>query len=817
MAPVSVTPDARAAARARKMRLRCDAGTQLDVLVLLQAHDAWNNEDAPCSGAEQSRRAALQPRLRAACDAVRLLAADAAPTALGVSLWREPPGATAPARGASSKPADVVRLSSGESTWAAPLRELEALSRAAFDGTTVPPPLCVALRRAALALKSRVPLVTTGAVSAAGGRRSAPTPTPRRAAVLVMLCAGDACCSLEPLALADAAAAVRASGATLHVISCQGVVREPLASLPRCGGAGDCLWPFACDTCGVCVPAPLPNASPCADDLSIYREDSDCRSPAAPPKQCAVGLCDALLAAGAVGSDNLASLRDAWVTLYGDGDDASPFPLQAPPRCEAHPLPPPAPETPPAAPPVASLHGRCSEAAALGDVLQHGGFGLGFGGGAVHRAPLPPAPPMREYLRLTVPDADGGRGGVKTYTLCVDALVRVADALMNPRAAVRCSRLLEVFGAAPGAMRGARRLLPEPRDWAARRRGLSGTHAAPSRRGGGTRIALWVRADSNYELTLEDDAVASPLTQPRRAVEVLAVIPPHHSAGVVIPTISMLAQDPSGRSFALAAGAGAGRRARFFWLRARDLHDALKELAALKSALGALAPPSDGGDAVGPPSLSSLTGLTGAELAVMAAAAPALLTHLLAMQAGRPPVPPPPPVPSRLQTAKGLPPLRVQQRADAARTARVHRPPQHRPPQAPPLPPPSPPSPLPPLPVTPPPPQPAVTRTPERSASWCLGGVDIMESDAAAEARQRRERCCAVAFAEFAAAHAQRNAASSSLPPAPPSTPPQSAPRRVTGAVTVANLIDALRPRPETSRDGSSGSGEECRPRPRGL
>ena len=70
-----------------------------------------------------------------------------------------------------------------------------------------------------------------------------------------------------------------------------------------------------------------------------------------------------------------------------------------------------------------------------------------------------------------------------------------------------------------------------------------------------------------------------------------------------------------------------------------------------------------------------------------------------------------------------------------------------------------------------------------------MGGVDLREDEAAAEARVARERSCACAAAEYLAARRAEAAAPASAPaPAPPATPA----RAVRGAVTVSNLRDAL-------------------------
>jgi hypothetical protein len=820
------------------MRLRRDADAALDVLVLLQHAEAWRNEDAAageaCGGggggnsSESDESTHCVSRLRAACDALRLLAADAAPNTLGVSLWRAGvSGGRGGGRGGCSG-GTTVPFGEKETSWAPRLRCLEALASCAA-GEAALPPLCAALRRAALALKCRAPAEAT-VTATAGARRSAiaaahtssahppASSAPRREAALLLLVCDAGCLDDADVAqLADAAAAVRAAGARIHVVFADGAAASPraaaaraaFAAAARCGarGQGDCLWPLACDACGCCVP-PLDDddTSPLADDdLSAYADAAAATVADPPPPRRTLSVCEALREAGVLRS-GAAALRDAWVALYGAGgddddpdDDAPPpFPLPAPPPAAASTAPPLSPPLSPAPPALASsgalLRSGCSEAAAVGEAVL-------YGASRAARASPRLRPPLREFLRVVLappPSEDGAAVPPPVaYTICVDSLARVAEALMTPRAAVRTARLLECFGAAPGALRGQRRLAPEPRASRARN---AHPHASSSR------IALWLRADGTYELTYERHAAAGAALAPAcsaEAPEVLAILPPQPSPASPsssaastsswrAPSVSRIAADPSGRAFALDAGAGAGRRRRFFWLRAAALSVGLDELAALQRALASEC------DASPRPTLSQLTGVSEEELVLMAAAAPALLTHLLALQAGRPGergadedgdddgvMEPPPMVPSRLLAPRALPPLRGLPPLHVARRESG----MHAAPAAVVLPPPLP---VPVAPETPPPPP---SPPPARAAAWCLGGVDLAESEAEAEARWKRERCCALAQAE-SIAHGRRTAtaaaAAAAAPPAAPATPPPPAAARVKGAVTLSNLRDAL-------------------------
>jgi hypothetical protein len=835
------------------MRLRRDADATLDVLVLLQHAEAWRNEDAAageaCGGGDANdapqHAAPSVSRLRAACDAVRLLAADAAPETLGVSMWRAGASARGSARGSGSSSrgsnTGVVPVGATEATWAPRLRCLEALACAAgADGAASLPPLCAALRRAALALKCRAPTPATATVprrslgsGAAGAHHSArpssssssPPPPRHEAALLLVVCDAGCVDDADVAKLADAAAAVRAAGARIHIVFADGgaassrgaaAARAALVDAARCGarGQGDCLWPLACDACGCCVPLPDADdvdASPLDDDLSAYGGAAPAAAAAAERRCGALSVCEALREAGAL-RGGAAVLRDAWAALYGSGggdhdeDAPPPFPLPAPPAASSAPPPPPSP--PPHAPLLApsgcALHGGCSEAAAVGDALQ-------YGAGRVLRASLRPRPPLREFLRVVIapPPGEESAGPAVAYTICVDSLARVAEALMTPRAAVRAARLLECFGAAPGALRGQRRLAPEPRAGRARS-AHPGSTTRPQQHS--SRIALWLRADGTYELTYERNATAgaalTPASPAEAAPEVLAILPPHSSSSTssswLAPRVSRLAADPSGRAFALDAGAGAGRRRRFFWLRAASLAQGLEELSALDAALSS----SCGDAAQCRPTLTQLTGVPEEELARMAAAAPALLTHLLALQAARPGerddddddgadgMEAPVLVPSRMQAPRqlpplrGLPPLGIARRESARVAAAPPPPPAAVVAPRPALPVQAPPQPLPPPPLPPTTPAPAAT-----AAAWCLGGVDLAETETEAEARLRRERCCALAQAE-SIMHARRTAtaaaAAAAAPPASPATPPPPPPTRVKGAVTLSNLRDAL-------------------------
>jgi len=627
---------------------------------LLQRSGAWHDEDAagPRPGAPVSR-------LCAAADALRLLAADAAPDACAVTLWESHAAPTQPAQRASrgaSRAADVCPIS-GVTAWPALLRAVDDLADEVGDVAL--PTLATALRRAALVARSRRPT-------------DADVTLDPHAAVVVLLC--DTSPPGEPGELAAAAAAVRAAGATLHVLSIapsgtssKNEALDALAPLTRCGGR-DCLPPLPCAACGFCLPEADSADSDQYDDLSLY-DATPTRlrvDPAAPERSA----CELLHAADVVRRD-VASLYDAWIRLFNSaeaGDDDPPpplpFPLPLPlwlaardarlggrPPAEAAP----APDAPPAVPTLGvkaavALAGCAGDAAAGEAVLQF-----------VRTAGAMPRMPQRtECVRVLLPAAavsgaaPAKRGAVVAVNLAVDALSRVAATLSRPLCTVRCARLLPCFGAAPGALRGSCRLAPD---------------GAP--RGHRPRLALWLRAGGGLELLLEtrrsraqagpsplfgsfgdagiDDAAQRAGAAAQRLFgsaavprgdgvvrELLAVVPPPNSSSdrgsrSASCSVRLLPGDASGRAFVLEAGAGAGMQRRFFWLRAADRAAGLAELAALDAALRS------------PPALSTAAGVDEEHLALMAAAAPTLLLHAAVAQAASeaPPPPPPRPKPTR--------------------------------------------------------------------------------------------------------------------------------------------------------------------------
>ena len=659
------------------------------VCVLLQHSGRWRDESAIACGVPTSR-------LRDVCDCLRLLTADTPPEALGVFLFsnqqqqqQQPP-----------RQGDVVAFG-GQASLAS--IEAEALR---VSATSQPPPLATAVRRAVLALKCR------------GGSQAR--------TILLLYC--DESGQEDDLGLDETAlAAARAAGVRLHVLSTSpqsGAWQSTMAACVRCDPAsGACLAPLACESCGFCLVQDSAgiDTSAAEDDLACYGASA----PTLPPcVERRVSSCEMLLQSMVLHS-SVAELHAAWTAAYGD---EVAFPLSVPP-------PPPSPlctsgdtQVTADAPAEAALPApalSCTAEAHYGELLVSG----------TRRSGLPPGS-LRGWLRVVVPDSEEGSTGHTVINVALDAVAKCFALLTTPLCTVRAARMLRCFGTRP--LGGPFKLAADPGHRHAR-----------------ARLALWLRDSGALELTYEHSA-----HRERKAELVLTIPPPQPewtaaaaAAGRLGAAVRRIEADATGRSFSVAAGEGAGRCQRYFWLRSADVQEGARKLELLARLLQA------------PPTLSQLSGIAEDELALMRLAAPALISHVVLHAAQQPPAP-------RMAV--------LQQRM-----ADVSLPPPPRQIKLPAPPPSAQPSPR----VLEAPPQ-----TPLPKPRWCFGGVDLQETEAQAEERRLRDTCCMRQHA------AMQHAAS---PPPPQQQQQPAAEPAVKGAVKLSNLGALF--------GSSSTSGKEAR------
>ncbi|KAK3274962.1 hypothetical protein CYMTET_16884, partial [Cymbomonas tetramitiformis] len=191
-------------------------------------------------------------------------------------------------------------------------------------------------------------------------------------------------------------------------------------------------------------------------------------------------------------------------------------------------------------------------------------------------------------------------------------VAKAVQCLTKPVASVRAGRLLACYGRNPGRLQGPVTLCADEQ----------------SRHVGG-RLVLSVLPDSSLRLLWQSPKAKPPgeaviahvsaerAAQYRRSAGPCADdadTPSEGSSTAWEPpaAVHRIAEDPSGKSFYVIAGQGAGRRRSYFYLQEPSSEDGVAKLAALAEVLDKM------------PSLSTLAGLTEAKLEQLEAAAPSL-------------------------------------------------------------------------------------------------------------------------------------------------------------------------------------------------
>jgi len=211
--------------------------------------------------------------------------------------------------------------------------------------------------------------------------------------------------------------------------------------------------------------------------------------------------------------------------------------------------------------------------------------------------------------------AGGGRGasaasGTRDLHINPEQVARVTRVLAAPLVSVRVGKLLASHGRTPGRLTGPCTLSADDR--------TAGAHGRLT-----LRISLfdsmlrlkWEARRSTYHPREELLAIV-PVPREQTDDDVFlesTEAPPMAAHARRCPEIQFLEQDPSGRSFCVLAGSGAGATRRFFWIQEPSLELGKSELLRLQQLMRA------------PPSFSQLTSLSPATLAAMEEAAPALM------------------------------------------------------------------------------------------------------------------------------------------------------------------------------------------------